>query len=31
MTIVTKEDLDEFRLQLLEDITQIIAPKSPGL
>jgi hypothetical protein len=27
MTIITKEDLQEFRLQLLEDIRQIIAPK----
>ena len=31
MTIITKEDLDEFRLQLLEDIKQIIAPKEARL
>ena len=26
MTIITKEDLQEFRLQLLDDIRQLIAP-----
>ena len=31
MTIITKEDLDEFRLQLLEDIKQIIASKEAKL
>ena len=27
MTIITKEDLEEFRLQLLDNIRQIITPK----
>jgi len=31
MTIITKEDLEEFRLQLLEDIRQIITPKEAKL
>jgi hypothetical protein len=31
MTIITKEDLQEFRLQLLDDIRQIIAPKEAKL
>lgn len=26
MTIVTKEDLEQFRIQLLEDIRQILTP-----
>lgn len=26
MTIITKEDLEEFRLQLLDDIRQILKP-----
>lgn len=26
MTIITKEDLEEFRLQLLDDIRQILIP-----
>lgn len=27
MTIITKEDLEEFRLQLLDDIRRILTPK----
>jgi hypothetical protein len=31
MTIVTKEDLEQFRIQLLEDIRQILVPKDVKL
>jgi Helix-turn-helix domain len=31
MTIITKEDLEEFRVRLLDDIRQIITPKEAKL
>ena len=31
MTIITKEDLQEFRLQLIDDIRQLIIPKEAKL
>lgn len=31
VTIITKEDLEEFRLQLLDDIRKIIVPAEPKL
>jgi hypothetical protein len=31
VTIITKEDLEEFRLRLLDDIRQIVAPQEAKL